>query len=123
MSHTEGRLEADGMYVISEDGPFGATLVKTLIADLHNSPMPENELKENARRLVACWNACEGLPTEALENLPVPIGAVLAGSDQQHDELVKAAEALRDFVKKDVRWNHERDRLLANLDAVLDKDK
>lgn len=24
---------------------------------------------ENARRLVACWNACDGLPTESLEKL------------------------------------------------------
>jgi hypothetical protein len=39
------------------------------------------------------------------------------------DELVKAAEALRDFVKKDVRWNHERDRILAELDSALDKVK
>ena len=38
-------------------------------------------------------------------------------------ELVKAAEALRDFVKKDVRWNDERDRLLAELDAELEKVK
>ena len=25
------------------------------------------EAAERARRLVACWNACEGIPTEALE--------------------------------------------------------
>ena len=39
----------------------------------------------------------------------------------KYDELRKAAEELRDFVKMDVRWNHERDRLLANLDAALEK--
>ena len=37
------------------------------------------------------------------------------------DELRKASEELRDFVKMDVRWNRERDRLLANLDAALEK--
>ena len=32
----------------------------------------------NARRLVACWNACEGLTTEHLENIDM-LGETLAG--------------------------------------------
>lgn len=39
------------------------------------------------------------------------------------DELINAAEALRDFVKKDVRWPNELARLLAELDAALNKVK
>ena len=32
----------------------------------------------NARRLVACWNACEGIDTEHLENIDM-LGETLAG--------------------------------------------
>ena len=33
---------------------------------------PDTKAKENSRRLTACWNACEGISTENLEdNLPV----------------------------------------------------
>ena len=48
----------------------------------------------NARRIVACVNACAGLPTEQLE--PSPLGGVLngvAGLIAQRDELLAALEA------------------------------
>ena len=48
----------------------------------------------NARRIVACVNACAGLPTEQLESSP--LGGVLngvAGLIAQRDELLAALEA------------------------------
>lgn len=33
---------------------------------------------DDARRLVACWNACDGIRTEALEALPRPFGDLLS---------------------------------------------
>lgn len=49
--------------------------------------------KVDARRLVACWNACEGIPTEALEvspNLEDVWNCVVA----QRDELLAALESV-----------------------------
>ena len=70
--HTPGRLTVRGGYSIyADDG-------KTPVADtcLSNS-IPAND-EANARRLVACWNACEGLTTEHLENIDM-LGETLAG--------------------------------------------
>ena len=49
----------------------------------------------NARRIVACVNACAGLPTEQLESSP--LGGVLngvAGLIAQRDELLAALEGV-----------------------------
>ncbi len=53
--HTPGRLIADGTVVFFSGNAGGF--------DIRDCPSPE----ENARRLVACWNASEGLSTEDLE--------------------------------------------------------
>ena len=58
----------------------------------------------NARRLVACWNACDGLTTEHLENIDM-LGGTLAGrfaafhaSERElmdtRDELLEALKGL-----------------------------
>lgn len=51
--------------------------------------------RANARRIVACVNACAGLPTEFVEQFDVA-GAFQAVHDleQQRDDLLKAAEAI-----------------------------
>ena len=69
--HTQGRLkmrqgfddETKELYVpdSSIKKPFEPTAIATVEAD-------SAEGKANARRLVACWNACEGIPTEALKD-------------------------------------------------------
>lgn len=33
--------------------------------------------RDNARRIVACWNACQGLSTDALEQMPAPFAQML----------------------------------------------
>lgn len=54
----------------------------------------------NARRLVACWNACEGLSTEALERLGtldrarVALDVVRVQAIAQRDELLAALESV-----------------------------
>lgn len=45
--------------------------------------------QENARRLAACWNACEGLHTESLERNK-PLGDQLVDAINQRDELLEA---------------------------------
>lgn len=54
MSHTEGKLKFDGHYILTENG--GAVGIFGGIDP------------ENPRRMVACWNALDGVPTEWLEN-------------------------------------------------------
>lgn len=53
---------------------------------------------KDARRLVACWNACEGVPTDALERSKSLPDFVLAGQaiERQRDELLKALRELAD---------------------------
>lgn len=60
MKHTKGKLEVDGMFIQDEEG--------WCIADLTGSSKDDEEVEDNARRLVACWNALEGVPTDWLEN-------------------------------------------------------
>lgn len=66
---------------------------------------------EDARRIVACWNACEGLSTEAIETIAA-LGGVLhkmpvaAGLVVQRDELLNALRELVEAVE-----DNERDSL------------
>ncbi|WP_279501635.1 hypothetical protein [Aeromonas veronii] len=48
------------------------------------------------RRIVACVNACRGLPTDELEQkgLVAAVGTQLLEADRQRDELLEALEAL-----------------------------
>jgi hypothetical protein len=60
MSHTEGKLTVhNAMRIKDENGVSVATLAI--------SPNSDEISEANARRLVACWNACAGIPTDALE--------------------------------------------------------
>ncbi len=58
MSHYKGTLTAEGDCVCDSSG--------NPLWDYHGKSKEENEA--NARRLAACWNALEGVPTEWLEN-------------------------------------------------------
>jgi hypothetical protein len=62
MSRTQGKLTHRSFSIYAADG-------KTPVADtcLTNS-VPDND-EANARRLVACWNACDLMPTEDVERL------------------------------------------------------
>ena len=51
--------------------------------------------EEDARRIVACVNACAGIPTEVLERYKLGIiGVDYKLTKQQRDELLAAAEAI-----------------------------
>lgn len=49
--------------------------------------------QENARRLAACWNACEGLHTESLERNK-PLGDQLVDALNQRYELLAALKTM-----------------------------
>lgn len=63
-AHTEGRL------CIGVQGGIEGAKSGTSIAYAFSRWVGAEEADANARRLVACWNALEGVPTEAIEALP-----------------------------------------------------
>jgi len=74
------------------------------------------ESKANARRLVACWNACEGISTEALEHghEVVLTNRIYQALMRDRDELIealglmfKAWEQLMPNLKNGVVQNYE----------------
>lgn len=57
--------------------------------------------REYASRLVACWNACNGIPTEDLikkEGDPAPVFSLLIEAMKQRDELLSALKSARTWV-------------------------
>jgi hypothetical protein len=77
------------------------------IAVVPDNDLTEHERDTNARRIVACWNACEGIPTEALQgvNLQEKFTAV--------DDILKRALLLADD------YCSQRDELLAAISALV----
>ena len=65
--------------------------------------------KDNARRLVACWNACEGIDTYALE---------LMTGDLSISNQITAIASRKPKGKK-TAYRTQRDELLAALKAML----
>lgn len=63
-----------------------------------DSAIPVEERKAAARRIVACVNACEGVPTDVLENSTSAYGALTyqqtlrKWAEAQRDELLAALE-------------------------------
>lgn len=65
MGHTEGKLTVDldrnkSLLVLPSRGTMATVPIRT-----------RNEIEDinNAQRLAACWNACEGISTEVLQGL------------------------------------------------------
>lgn len=75
---------------------FGASFKISVVTHAADIELVESMNRlEDARRIVACVNACAGLPTEQLESSP--LGGVLngvAGLIAQRDELLAALEGL-----------------------------
>jgi hypothetical protein len=92
MSHTQGKLGFD------QYGSIKTSRGETLSLDGVSMPcgyVPSEHIgKKNARRLVACWNACDGISTEALE-MAAALGGLRdvspgAAVFSQRDELLAA---------------------------------
>ena len=105
MSHTKepwriGRFAGPASYEVVRE-TVGATdiVVDTetgvyVLAQCNNN-FPE-DAKANARRIVACVNACAGLPTDTLKTIPSWSSAgvkTLADVVKQRDELLMALSA------------------------------
>ena len=69
--HTPGRLRIDDKAALRVVNERDVT-----VASFGTSSSIRDEWEPNARRMVACWNACEGVPTELLEAYPAPFSAL-----------------------------------------------
>ena len=63
---------------------------------------PDTKAKENSRRLTACWNACEGISTETLQQ--GNIADRVARPEQQRDALLTALEPFGYFRVEPFGW-------------------
>ena len=102
--HTQGRLRIAGRE--TRGLPHTLVAANTLLFRVYSEAFGDVEQEgANARRLVACWNACDGIPTEVLEHYYGDKGGLDAALDeaslrdhttaaQQRDELLAALRRL-----------------------------
>jgi len=74
-------------------------------------PSDSANIEKIARRLVACWNACEGISTDDIESVSKNTGPLLANKlaevdalrimATQRDELLAALQSIADYAKRD----------------------
>lgn len=88
-AHTPGLLKLHAKYpqdIVTPDGHY--TVARTL-------PQPTIAVAEaNARRLVACWNAFDGVPTSTIESMGGVVRGACADLMTQRDELAQAVDRL-----------------------------
>jgi hypothetical protein len=79
--HTEGKLMLDRTSLCDKRG--------ILVAWTETSSRSDEENEANARRLVACWNACGNIPTKWLESVSEELSVrSFAQTIQERDELL-----------------------------------
>ena len=104
MSHTNGRLE-----VRQYDGSMGSIdsehgFMVAQAAQILGDTIDHQTRIANTRRLVACWNSCDGLPTDLLEQMVNPTSTYTALMKQrdslvkERDELVNALRMCADYL-------------------------
>jgi len=126
----QGRLQAHhdhGWLVIESD--CGGLYIKVEKGSAASKSMPA------ARRLVACWNACEGISTESLERGPLSKAFELEqdradSAGRQRDELLAALNQVRGEVQymasgmTHSTWRTKQAQdAMANIDAAIAKVK
>lgn len=94
---------------------------KVAIAITGKFDKPDSDISEaNARRIAACWNACEGIETDRLEEAP-PLRNLAEHVDlvvAQRDKLLELLNELRcNFTCDD----DLPDNLLPRIDAAIAK--
>lgn len=85
--HAQGPLTADARLYLRDKHD-------NIIARLAGTTGKYESEEMNARRLVACWNACQGITTERLEDLGRPLMQHLIGCDERAARQVKEAADL-----------------------------
>lgn len=99
--HTPGLLHVDPKRSLRI-----ATDQDESLASTGTSDVLRDSWEANARRLVACWNACDGIDTEYLEgddSLPHYARRLMA----QRDELLAALEKIAGFTLSQFMGPHD----------------
>lgn len=104
MNNTQGKLRVGTKYAtdIYADRA-GHVIARTL------NPQATGEDEANARRLVACWNECEGIRTEDLERGHIVMTAsdLFQERENQRNELLQQNAVFLDAAKKAIRSLNE----------------
>lgn len=97
--HSEGRMRACppsiGRFKLGVASPRSGAL--KIVGEVSNY---SEEALEDQRRIVACWNACEGISTESLESESSAVmgwtrtASKLINATKQRDELLATLEQL-----------------------------
>jgi len=121
MGHTEGKVEyqerSDAYtHIIRGEG------YKMIACTPQGSSGTE---EADARRLVACWNALDGVPTEWLENYVAGGAENLlqenAALIKERDELVKALRSARDYLDEQYPMVDASELLDEEIDPILSR--
>ena len=92
--HTPGTWRVTGTGTIRYiDAPVGNGMLQEVASCMR---VEYGDMEANARRIVACVNACAGVPTELLEEYPSPFSEMRS----QRDMLLEALECLFDSYKR-----------------------
>ena len=119
--HTPGRLSVDEYPVTLADGKSAWAKLSIVSPSkdpryLHFSigmvnfsaeftglyPSDVEEAEANARRLVACWNACEGMATDELEEIARTGG--MLGPREDVAKIAEQRDELRDVLKSCIEY-------------------
>ena len=125
--HTSGRLktrkgfDTDTIEIFKPDRsikkPFFPTELATVNAE-------DKEGKANARRLVAAWNACEGISTEALEaygdKRKHPFKDLFLDMEQKENELRAALSGLLSYFESGNSVPVDKATIKADSPEVID---
>jgi hypothetical protein len=120
MSHTEGKLSHahrqrdDGTYSTEIFDATGETVFIAAWYPVKTEAGYTTSREENARHLVACWNVCDGIPTDQLEAegcVLIWIEKVATKNtrlEQENAALKTEVERLRKDAER-YRWLRDRD--------------
>lgn len=119
MRHTPGRLHIAGRE--SRGLPHTLVAARTLLFRVYSEAYNDfDQETENARRLVACWNACEGVSTMDLEMDNAQFILALKERAALKGELMVVTLLLREAINVVMNVEAEsadEDQMLANLIA------
>jgi len=90
--HTKGLLRVGRPGAVVADHPVPEMSGSDALDYYGGHMVAESVTPANARRIVACWNACLGLPTDELEQrgLASAFGNQLLHAERQRDVLLEA---------------------------------
>lgn len=97
-NHTKAPWLFDGkvVYALNEKG------VNIFSAFVQDGKTGEDELKANARRIVACVNACEGISTEMLESVQINPSMLLSMYSRLESERTELEKRLNNLAQENM---------------------